>query len=235
MGIPNATHQVASNAIAAQGNWISLHTDTAGTSGANEASGSGYARQQSTPWAADGVGDNNGPQVNISCAAGTYKEGGIWSVQTGSSLSAPSGLAASATSGGSLTSGTTYYYKITGFNWSGQTTASLEVSATPSGSNLSVALTWSSLTGVSGLSGIGGLLAGFKVYRGTASGSENVVVATVLNTATGYTDTGGAGTAASLPGSNTASTFVGSAAFIGGNVTVTGVGASINVTPAITA
>lgn len=43
---------------------------------------------------------------------------------------------------------------------------------------------------------------GYKVYRGTAAGAENVLVAT-LGTVTTYTDTGAAGTAATVPTSNT--------------------------------
>jgi hypothetical protein len=80
MGIPNNTRQTASNAAAALGNWISLHTAAAGTTGASEAAGGGYGRRQSTPWSPDGAGTNTGPQVNIPCAAGTYVEGGIWSL-----------------------------------------------------------------------------------------------------------------------------------------------------------
>lgn len=82
MGIPNATHQSASNAIAGLGSYISLHTSTGGgTTGANEATGGGYARQ-ATAWTANGTGGNNGSQVTIPCAAGTYTEAGIWSAST---------------------------------------------------------------------------------------------------------------------------------------------------------
>lgn len=81
MGIPNNTHQVASNAIAALGAYISLHTDDASTTGANEATGGGYARVQTT-WTPGSTGTNTGSVVNISCAAGTYKQGGIWSAGT---------------------------------------------------------------------------------------------------------------------------------------------------------
>lgn len=235
MGIPNPTHQMASNAIASCGNYISLHTDVASTSGANEASGGSYARQQSTPWVADGVGDNSGPQVNIPCPAGTYKEGGIWSTLTGSTLSAPSGVSATGSGTGGTFAAATYYWKITAFNFSGETTASAEVSAVLTGTTSSCALAWSALTGVHDQTGIGALFAGYKIYRGTTSNGESVRVATVAASATSYTDTGTAGTSASLPGSNTASTFVGSAAFTGGNVTVTGASASVNVTPTITA
>lgn len=81
MGIPNATHQAASNAVAALGAYISLHTGDASTTGANEATGGGYARVQTT-WTAGSTGTNTGSVVNISCAAGTYTQGGIWSALT---------------------------------------------------------------------------------------------------------------------------------------------------------
>ncbi|MDM2104328.1 hypothetical protein PP405_11635 [Mycobacteroides abscessus] len=85
MGIPNNTHQVASNAIAALGNWISLHTGAgAGTTGANEAAGGSYARQQPAGgWSPGTTGVNTAAPVPIPCAAGTYTEGGIWSAQSG--------------------------------------------------------------------------------------------------------------------------------------------------------
>lgn len=82
MGIPNATHQAASNAIAALGSWISVHTSDAGTTGANEASGGSYARKQTT-WTPGSTGTNTGTEVNIPVAAGTYVEGGIWSAASG--------------------------------------------------------------------------------------------------------------------------------------------------------
>lgn len=78
MGIPNATHQAASNAIAALGNYISVHTSAAGTNGANEATGGGYTRKQTT-WTPGSTGTNTGTEVNIPVPAGTYTEGGIWS------------------------------------------------------------------------------------------------------------------------------------------------------------
>lgn len=82
MGIPNNTHKVGSDAIAALGRYISLHTSTGGgTTGANEATGGGYARVQTT-WTSGSTGTNTGSEVNILCAAGTYTEGGIWSTLT---------------------------------------------------------------------------------------------------------------------------------------------------------
>lgn len=96
MGIPNATHQAAAGAIAALGNWISLHTAAAGTTGASEASGGGYARAQTT-WTATGTGGDNGSQVNIPCAAGTYVEGGV-----NSAASAGTFVGSNAFAGGSV-------------------------------------------------------------------------------------------------------------------------------------
>jgi hypothetical protein len=89
MGIPNATHQGAVNGVRAllttNTGWISLHTSPGGgTTGANEATGGGYARVSSvlgSPTAASPA-VSTGPQVNILCAAGTYTEGGIWSAVT---------------------------------------------------------------------------------------------------------------------------------------------------------
>lgn len=200
-----------------------MHTSTAGTTGANETSGGGYARVSSTPWTPDGVGDNTGPQVNIPCAAGTYVEGGLWSISASTNLSAPSGVGAVGSGSGGTFAAGTYYWKITATNFAGETTGSLEVSAVLSGATSSSTLTWSAVSGA----------ATYKVYRGTSSGAQNVLISTV--TALTYIDTGSAGTSATPPVSNTALAFIGSAAFTGGNVTVSGSGASINVTPSITA
>lgn len=222
MGIPSATHQTASNAVAGLGNWISLHTAAAGTTGANEASGGSYARQQSTPWTPDGIGDNNGPQVQIFCAAGTYVEAGIFSTGSALTLAAPSGVGATGSGSGGTFTAATYYWKITATNFAGETTASAEASAVLSGSSSSCALSWSTVSGATG----------YNIYRGTTSNGENVLIASV-GAVTSYTDTGTTGTTAAPPGSNTASTFVGSNAFTGGSVTVSGSGASINVNPSI--
>jgi|SRR5579875_548672 len=81
MGITNAAHQAAADAIKALGAYISLHTAAAGTTGASEASGGGYARQQTT-WSSGSTGTVSGTQVGIPCAAATYVEGGQWSAAT---------------------------------------------------------------------------------------------------------------------------------------------------------
>jgi hypothetical protein len=108
----------------------------------------------------------------------------------------PTGLGASTASGGTLATGITVYYVITALiAGADETQPSAEVDATPSGGNLSVALTWSVVAGA----------AGYKVYRGTNSGGENTLVATILSpSATAFTDTGPAYTTASPPNTNTA-------------------------------
>lgn len=78
MAIPNATHQAAADAVKALGAYISAHTAAASTTGANEASGGSYARKQTT-WTSGSTGTVSGSTVNISVAAGTYVEAGIWS------------------------------------------------------------------------------------------------------------------------------------------------------------
>lgn len=81
MAIPNGTKQAAANAMAALGMFVSLHTAAAGTSGANEATGGGYGRVQSTGTSGS-TGVVTGSTVNIPCAAGSYAEGGLWSAGT---------------------------------------------------------------------------------------------------------------------------------------------------------
>lgn len=82
MGIPDDTRQAASDAAAARGHWISLHTSDAGVTGANETSGGGYGRQL-TMWTPDGAGTNTAAQVVVPCQAGSYTEAGIFSAASG--------------------------------------------------------------------------------------------------------------------------------------------------------
>lgn len=85
MAIPPATHKLVADYWATQGAWVSLHTGAGGgTTGANEATGGSYARKQTT-WGAGTTADPSvvtGSEVNIPCAAGTYTEGGIWTLVT---------------------------------------------------------------------------------------------------------------------------------------------------------
>ena len=221
MGTPNPTLQRSSDAVAGLGKWISVHTDAAGTTGANEASGGGYSRQAAA-WTPDGAGNNTSGQVQIALPPGQFVEGGVNSTESGSAVAVVSDLAATTNStGGTLAAGS-YVWVITTTNFSGETTSSNEVSATLTGTTSSVGLSWTLPDGADGV----------KVYRGTVAGSENVLVAT-LGAVSTYTDTGAAGTSATPPADNTASTFVGSEAFANGVIVISGAGANLKVTPII--
>jgi hypothetical protein len=75
-------------------------------------------------------------------------------------------IAATASAGGTLVSGTTYYYKLTAIDGvGGETISSGEVSATPSGGNLSVTLTWNVVPNAYG----------YNVYRNTSLGTEVLI------------------------------------------------------------
>lgn len=218
MGIPNWTHQIGCNAVAAQIQYAALFTGAgAGTTGANEAIGGSYARVAVGAGVPDGAGDNNWSQVAVYCPAGTYTEAGAFTTPSGLVLAIPSGFGATGhTTGGTLAAGT-YYYVVTAVNPAGETTVSAEQSATVTGTTASVSLACSAVTGA----------ASYNWYRGTTSGGENKLLANT--TGITYTDTGTAGTTQSPPGTNTASTFVYSAAFTGGAQSVSGSNPIINV------
>lgn len=107
------------------------------------------------------------------------------------SLGAPTGLAAAAVGSGGTFAAATYFWKITGTNAQGESTGSAEASATIV-LNGSCNLTWSALPATT---------TGVKVYRGTVTQTENVLVAT-LGAVVAYTDTGIAGTSGAPPASN---------------------------------
>lgn len=83
---PGSTKEVAADAVVALGVYVSLHTASPGTTGANEASGGSpaYARQATT-WSADSTDDGvrTGTQVTIDLPAGTYTHFGLWSAASG--------------------------------------------------------------------------------------------------------------------------------------------------------
>lgn len=170
---------------------ISLHTADPGVTGTSEVSGGAYARVATT-WGTVGVPTQDsvtGSTVILNVPTGTtITYWGLWS----NPIAAPSGLAAAAVGSGGTFAAGAQYWKITGINGSGETTGSNEATATLV-LNGSANLTWSALP--AGTTGV-------KIYRGTASGAENVLVAT-LGAVTSYTDTGTAGTAATPPAVNT--------------------------------
>jgi len=101
----------------------------------------------------------------------------------------------------SVANGTTYYYKVSALNSAGESASSNERSATPTaaatapgaptltgasaGRHGGVALTWSAPT-----SNGGSAITGYKVYRGTSSGTETLL--TALSNVTSWTDTSAA-------------------------------------------
>lgn len=95
-------------------------------------------------------------------------------------------LGTTAGTGGSHTAGTKFW-RITAINASGETLASNEVSAVMTTTSTQ-ALTWAAITGATG----------YNIYRGTLSGLQSTLVASV-GTVTTYTDTGTAGTAQDMP------------------------------------
>lgn len=102
MGIPDATHTASANAVAALGAYISAHTAAAGTTGANEGSGTGYGPRPQTTWPTgsmvSGLWTKVGSAVSLPIPAGTYAELGIWSAATSGTF-----VGSAAPSGGSIT------------------------------------------------------------------------------------------------------------------------------------
>ncbi|MEQ4520452.1 phage major capsid protein [Pseudarthrobacter sp. B907] len=93
-----------------------------------------------------------------------------------------------AAAGGSFAAGT-YYWKLTATNSAGETVGSNELTATLT-ANQQQPINWTQITGANG----------YRLYRGTAAGAENVLVKVITSGATvTYTDTGLAGTNASVP------------------------------------
>lgn len=114
-------------------------------------------------------------------------------------MAPPSGLTATAVASGGTFAAGTYYWKITGVNARGETTASNEASVTLV-LNGSATLAWSKLP-------VG--TTGYRIYRGTAAGAENILVFQNIGTTqalgSSYTDTGLVGLASLPPVVNTAS------------------------------
>jgi hypothetical protein len=113
---------------------------------------------------------------------------------TTANLSAPVvSTPTTATTGGSLAAAT-YYYKVTALGSTGETVGSNEVSITTTGSTSTNTITWAAVTGATG----------YNVYRGTSAGGESTYYA--AGNVTTFNDTGAAGTAGTVPTSNTAVT-----------------------------
>lgn len=101
MPAPNATLETAATSVSGLGAYISLHTASPGTTGANETSGGSpaYARKQTTWTAGSSDGVVNGSQVTIDAAAGTFTHFGVWSAATGGTFICGGALSSSAVLG----------------------------------------------------------------------------------------------------------------------------------------
>jgi hypothetical protein len=103
-------------------------------------------------------------------------------------VAAPVITLGSAVAGGTFTAGT-YFWKLTATNGGGETVGSNELTATLT-ANQKQPINWTAVTGASG----------YRLYRGTVAGQENVLVAVIAGGSTvTYTDLGAAGTNASVP------------------------------------
>ncbi len=95
-------------------------------------------------------------------------------------IAPPTNLQAAIAGGGSLPEPVTFYYVVTAYTEAGETIGSNEANATTSLGNQRINLTWDAVLGA----------AGYRVYRGTSPGGQNVKVADV--SVTNYSDIGGA-------------------------------------------
>jgi len=127
------------------------------------------------------VSGNTHPPFNTTVKVLSVQDSQLWSFH---SLSPGNGT------GGSMA--TSYFYIIeanlvaTTCPSSTATGPSLEISATPSGSNRTAKLTWTASTGSD--------IAGYCVWRGSAPGSEDVYFYVPGASSTSFSDTGRAGT-----------------------------------------
>ena len=130
---------------------------------------------------------------NVNPATIGYLLGSVLPDYQSAVTAAPTGLTGTASAGGTFTAGSVYW-KVTALFGTGETTGSNEFTLSVT-ANQKVTLTWTPVNGATG----------YKVYRGTTAGSENVLVGSVGPVAT-FVDTGAAGTAATIPASSTAPT-----------------------------
>lgn len=84
MAESNAAKAITQAAAAAAGTWFALHTGDPGTTGANEATGTGAARGQTT-WGSPAGNPTTtaGSQAVIGAPAGTFTHWGQWSAASG--------------------------------------------------------------------------------------------------------------------------------------------------------
>jgi hypothetical protein len=97
-----ATREALAVYLGTLGTYISLHSASPGSTGANEATGGSpaYGRKQTTWAAGSSDGSITGSQVTFDAAAGTYSHYGIWSAATGGTFVDGGALSTSVTLSG---------------------------------------------------------------------------------------------------------------------------------------
>jgi len=110
----------------------------------------------------------------------------------GSTVAAPVLTKGTVLTTGGTFGAATYFWKITAIDASGGESLVSNEITNAIAANGTIAMSWAALTNATG----------FKVYRGTSTGAENKLVAT-LGLVTSYVDTGTAGTTATLPAADT--------------------------------
>lgn len=131
----------------------------------------------------DGPSSPLGGFVDVDFQTTPPQQGDVVVCSTRVTPAAPAGLAAVGSTTGGTLAAATYYYKVTACVPNGETVGSNEVSVTTTGSTSKVTLTWSLPSG--------GGATGYRVYRGTAAGAENVLVGVIVSgTTLSFVDTG---------------------------------------------
>lgn len=95
MPLTTAERNVVADGVAARLAYISLHTGDPSTTGANEASGGGYARQ-ALSFSAAASGTAVASEVTFDVGAGTYTHFGVWTAVTGGTFRGGNALSTSA-------------------------------------------------------------------------------------------------------------------------------------------
>lgn len=112
-------------------------------------------------------------------------------IQNTSGLAVPSNVTIGLGSGGSLKVGQFYYYVVTALYSTGnESGASIEVNASPSGSDQTIVLAWNAVPGA----------ASYNIYRGLSSGGEYLLSNTTSLT---YSDNGTASEGTQVPPTTT--------------------------------
>lgn len=217
-GVHTLLAKIAADAVPAD-------SGTLGLTFASSATNRAIVKNSSQTWAGkvNFVGKDQ-DQAGVGPLTATfYRFGG--SLGTGGIQPPVANTPTTSTSGGTLAAGT-YYYVVSTLNAAGESARSNEVSVVTSGSTSSNTITWAAVPGATG----------YRIYRGTAAGGENVYYS--VGVVTTYTDTNAASTGGTplatdnCQGVGTANTprIQGSVATAGGDINLTSTSLSDNGT-----